>query len=190
MVGHMSSGFGLIQDLPQVTNSLMPVDNAHWYAVRTRSRHEKVAAKQLQGLDVETFLPLIRENHRWSNGQKQVEMPLFPGYAFVRIVYSLEERLRIIRARGVVGFVGTQGHGTPVPDWQINNVKTVLTHKLRLKDHSFLQVGQKVRLRGGSLDGVEGILVTRKRDRVLVISVGPIQRSVSINVERYDVEAV
>jgi len=186
----MSSGYGLIQDLPQVTNSLMPVDNAHWYAIRTRSRHEKVAVKQLKGLDVETFLPLITEIHCWSNGRKQVEMPLFPGYAFVRIVYSSEERVRIIRTHGVVSFVGTHGHGIPVPDGQINEVKRVLTHKVPLKHHSFLQVGQKVRVRGGSIDGVEGILVTRKKDRVLVISVGSIQRSVSIDVEGYDVEVI
>jgi len=82
--------------------------DAHWYAIRTRSRHEKMAAQQLGMLGIENFLPLVTQTHRWSTGPKMVDVPLFSGYAFVRITYTPEHRLRVLRTHGVVDFVGVQ----------------------------------------------------------------------------------
>ena len=167
----------------------MPVQEPRWYAVRTRSRHEKTVARQFEGLAIEHFLPLVTQMHKWSTGLKQVDMPLFPGYAFVRVVYSPEERIRVLRTHGVVDFVGSHGRGIPIPDKQIEDVKLLLENKIPFGD-SDLKVGQKVRVRGGSIDGVEGILVARRGQRRLVIFIEPIQRSLSIDLEGYNVEAV
>jgi transcription antitermination factor NusG len=161
-----------------------------WYAIRTRSRHEKVVATQLEGLEVEHFLPLVKSLHRWSDRQKQVELPLFPGYAFVRLDYTSEHRLRVVKTHGVVGFVGSRGEATPIPDHQIEGVRALLTQDVPFKNHAFLRVGQRIRIRGGSLDGVEGILIEQKKARTLVLSIEPIQRSISVDLEGYDVEAV
>ncbi len=165
-------------------------DGTHWYAIRTRSRHEKMVAKQLDGLEVENFLPLVISVHRWSDRVRKVELPLFPGYAFVRLVYSPDQRVRVLRTHGVVDFVGSQGKGIPIPDKQIDDVKMLLNNKVPFKNSAFLQVGQKVRVRGGAIDGVEGILTARRGQRRLVIFIEPIQRSLSIDLEGYDVEPV
>jgi transcription antitermination factor NusG len=74
----------------------------NWYAIQTRSRHEKMVACQLQNQSVVTFLPLVSQLRRWSDRQKLVEFPLFPGYAFVRVVCDPEERLRVLQTEGVV----------------------------------------------------------------------------------------
>jgi transcription antitermination factor NusG len=161
-----------------------------WYAIRTRSRHEKTVAKQLDGLEIENFLPLCNTIHRWSDRRKEVELPLFPGYTFVRLVYSPHERVRVLRIYGVAGFVGTQGKGDPIPDRQIIDIKTLLHHHVPFEDHPALHIGERVRIRGGSLDGVEGILQAQKNSRVLVISIDPIQRAISIDLEGYNVEVV
>ncbi|HEX8815438.1 MAG TPA: UpxY family transcription antiterminator [Terriglobales bacterium] len=163
---------------------------AHWYAIRTRSRHEKVVATQLEGLEVEHFLPLVNSLHRWSDRKKQVVLPLFPGYAFVRLDYASEYRLRVLKTHGVVGFVGSRGEATPIPDSQIDGVRMLLTQDVPFKNHAFLRIGQRIRIRGGSLDGVEGILIEQKKARTLVLSIEPIQRSISIDLEGYDVEVV
>src|SRR5580698_5329634 len=173
---------------PSAEGSVAVPDGTHWYAIRTRSRHEKVVAKQLDGLGVENFLPLVSSVHRWSNGPRQVELPLFPGYTFVRLVYSPDQRVRVLCTHGVVDFVGTQGKGTPIPDKQIEDVKSLLSHNVPFKNSASLKVGQKVRVRGGSIDGVEGILVARRGKRQLVIFIEPLQRSLSIDLEGYDVE--
>jgi transcription antitermination factor NusG len=167
------------------------LEDLRWYAVRTRSRHEKIASQQLQTRGIETFLPVITQTHKWSDRKKQVEVPLFSGYTFVRVAYtSNEQRIQVLQTHGVAGFVGTQRSGDPIPDSQIEDIRTLLSNKVALQTHSYLKIGQRVRVRGGALDGVEGILVAHSGDRSLVISLDSIQRSLSIRVEGYDVEPV
>jgi len=162
----------------------------NWYAIQTRSRHEKMVAQQLQYQGVITFLPLSSQMREWSDRQKLVELPLFPGYAFVRLVYGPEERLRVLRTEGVVSFVGTSGQGIAIPETQIEHIQTLLASKVPFESHPFLKTGQRVRIRGGSLNGTEGILVRQDNDRMLVMSVDLIQRSLSIRLHGYEVEPV
>ncbi len=166
------------------------LNQARWYAVRTRSRHEKLVARQLENQGIESFLPVVTKVHNWSDRRKQVEEPLFSGYTFLRMIHSSDERVRVLRTQGVVGFVGVQGTGIPIPDHQIEDVKTLLKSKMAYQERPFLHIGQRVRVRGGALDGMEGILVAENGDRSLVISVEPIQRSLCVRVAGYDVEAV
>ncbi len=163
---------------------------SHWYALHTRSRHEKHAARHLKEKGVVAFLPLLDVSHRWSDRNKIVEMPLFPGYFFVQVDLSVETRLLILRVPGVVGFVGARGWGSPIPDKQILDLETVLAHKVSCGLYPFLREGQRVRVRGGCLDGIEGILVECNSDRSLVLSVDSIQRSALIRITGYDVELV
>jgi len=170
--------------------SIVPVSHQpQWYAIRTRSRHEKMVSQQLEQQGIETFLPLVKRIHKWSDRMKEVEMPLFTGYNFVRVVLSSPERLRVLQAHGVAGFVGINGAGTAIPDSQIHDIRTLLTSQVPFEEHPFLKVGQRVRIRGGCLDGVEGVLAAHNGDQSLMISVEPIQRSLSIRVQGYTVEA-
>src|SRR5438105_2634353 len=161
-----------------------------WYAVRTRSRHEKLVARQLETLGIESFLPLVTQTHKWSDRSKQVETPLFSGYAFLRMIHSCDDRVRVLRTQGVVSFVGVHGTGTPIPDHQIDDIKTLVASRIIYEERPFLHIGQRVRVRGGALDGIQGILVAENGDRSLVISVEPIQRSLCVRVTGYEVEAV
>lgn len=159
-----------------------------WYAVQTRSRHEKLVVRQLEGQGFVTFLPISRQMREWSDRRKLVEFPLFPGYAFVQMIYRPEDRLRVLQTEGVVSFVGTNGQGIAIPEKQIEHIQTLLANKVPLESHPFLKVGQRVRIRSGSLNGTEGILVGHDSDRALVISVELIQRSVSIRLQGYEIE--
>jgi transcription antitermination factor NusG len=161
-----------------------------WYAVQTRSRHEKQVVRQLEGQGIETFLPVSRQLREWSDRKKMVEFPLFPGYAFVRMIYRPEDRLRVLQTEGVVSFVGTGGQGTAIPDKQIEDIQMLLASKVPFESHPFLKAGQRVRIRSGSLNGTEGILVGQDADRALVVSVELIQRSVSIRLQGYELEPV
>src|ERR1700682_160467 len=116
-----------------------------WYAIRTRSRHEKMVSQQLEQQGIETFLPLVKRTHKWSDRTKEVELPLFAGYNFVRVVQSSPERLQVLRAHGVAGFVGINGSGTAIPESQIQDTRTLLASKVDFKEHTFLRVGQRVR---------------------------------------------
>ena len=159
-----------------------------WYALYTRSRHEKAVTALLQQKGVTTFLPLFSRVHRWSDRRKTVQVSLFPGYTFVRVNATPESHVRVLQTPGVVGFVGTGRRGIPIPDKQIEDIQTVLAQNIPCASFPFLRVGQRVRIRGGCLDGIEGKLVTLKGDRTLVISVEPILHSLAIRIEGYDVE--
>jgi transcription termination/antitermination protein NusG len=160
-----------------------------WYALHTRPRHEKAVVQRLTERSVETFLPIITEVHRWSDRKKKVEMPLFGCYVFAKFIPSRADRLRVLRVDGVLGLVGSQSEGTPIPDEQIDAVRALVEGSLSWSTYPFLKIGQRVRIRSGALDGIEGILVSRNGDSTLVISVDAIQRSLAVRVEGYQVEA-
>jgi transcription antitermination factor NusG len=103
-------------------------------------------------------------------------------------VPNRSERLRVLRVEGVFGLVGGRGEGIAIPDEQINAVQGLVEAQLPWSSHPFLKIGQRVRIRSGALDGLEGILVSRNGDRTLVISVDAIQRSLAVRVEGYEVE--
>jgi transcription antitermination factor NusG len=163
-------------------------DNAHWYAVHTRARHEARVVARLREQGIHTFLPLVRETHRWSDRKKTVDVPLFGCYVFVHIVPGAKERLQVCTTNGVLQIVGTKGEGVPIPDEQIQAVRLLLSEHIPYTTHPFLKIGQRVRIRGGAMDGVEGILTARNGDRTLIISVDAIQRSLAVRVEGYHVE--
>src|SRR6202521_377781 len=167
--------------------SLAP-EESNWYAIHTRPRHEKWIAQQLQEKRVFTFLPLLQQLHRWSDRRSKVEVPFFSCYVFVRIARTTEERLKVLRTPGVLGFVGSERQGTPIPDEQIESLRTAISENIRCFPHPFIRAGRRVRIRGGSLDGVEGILVRQGADQSLVVSVELLQRSVAIRVEGYEIE--
>jgi transcription elongation factor/antiterminator RfaH len=164
---------------------------AKWYAVQTRARNEKVISERLQEQGLTTFLPLVSEIRRWSDRKKKVELPLFSCYVFVKLVASNnDDRMRVYRTNGVFRIVSMRGEAIPIPDEQIEALRTVVTQQVAWSAHPFLKIGQRVRIRGGSLDGLEGVLLSRNGDRTLVISVDAIQRSLAVRVEGYDVEAL
>ena len=165
-------------------------DPHSWYAVHTQARHEKVVAHRLTEQGVTTFLPLVSTIHRWSDRKKKVELPLFSCYVFARIDSNNEQRNRVCRTAGVFGIVGTRGEGTPIPDHEIASVRGFLQEKLAWTVYPFLKIGQRVRVRGGSMEGVEGILVARNGENTLIISIHAIQRSLAVRIEGYNVEPI
>lgn len=169
---------------------VLAAEDYSWYAIQTRIRFEKKVLVQLQNKGIETFLPLVKEIHRWSDRRQVIELPLFPGYGFVRIAAVPDHRLRVLQTVGLTGFVTMNGTPIPVPEKQIEDVQLLLSNNLACRAYPFIKIGQRVRIRGGGLDGVEGMLVSENKDHSLVISIESIQRSLAIRIEGYNVEAV
>jgi transcription antitermination factor NusG len=178
----------LLESTSQLPARGFPREESNWYAVHTVARHEKRVAALFEEKRVSTFVPLLRQIHRWSDRCSVVEIPMFSCYAFVRMVQTVDERLKVLRTPGVLGFVGSERQGTPIPDEQIETLRTAIREKIPCTVHPFIDVGERVRIRGGSLDGVEGLLVRQGGNQSLVVSVELLQRSVAIRVEGYVVE--
>ena len=163
-------------------------DDMRWYALHTHARHERVVEHRLREQGMDTFLPVVQEVHRWSDRKKTVEVPLFSCYVFVHCALSEQDRTMVHRVDSVLGFVGVRGAGVPIPDEQIDSIRTVLTQAPACRAHPFLKAGQRVRVRGGALDGVKGVFLSENGDHSLVISVDAIQRSMAVRIDGYDVE--
>jgi transcriptional antiterminator NusG len=152
-------------------------EGVSWFAIHTRFRHEKVVLQRLCGDGLTSFLPIVRESHRWRDRRQIVDVPLFPSYVFVRLVMTQQERARILRVDGVQSVVGNRGEGTPIPDDQIETVRTLLSTGVTWGPYPFLKFGQRVRIRGGALEGLEGIFLQQNGQSKLVLSLNVIQRS-------------
>ncbi len=161
---------------------------ARWFAIQTRARHEKKVDDLLREKGITAFLPLSKELHHWSDRQKVVHQPLFSGYLFVHIPESPEARRAVITTVGVCWFVGNRGMGLPIPEKQIMDVQTILKSNVAYAPFPFMRLGQRVRIRGGCLDGIEGILVCKDSDRRVVVSVELVRRSLAVKIDGYDLE--
>src|SRR6266705_5317316 len=144
-----------------------------WYAAYTCANHEKRVAEQLGVREVEHFLPLYSSVRRWKDRRVRLELPLFPGYVFVRL--ALRDRLRVVQIPSVVRLVGFNGQPAAVPDEEIQSLRSGLSQGLRAEPHPFLTVGRRVRITGGPFAGLEGILNRKKSTLRVVVSLELIQ---------------
>jgi transcription antitermination factor NusG len=160
-----------------------------WFAVYTLSRHEKRIAQHFSQRWIEHFLPLYSTQRRWKDGSKVVlELPLFPGYIFVRI--GKAERARVLEVPGVLSIVGgTQRNVTPLPEHDMQALRNGL-HLRRAEPHAVVKVGQRARIRSGGLAGMEGIVVREKNGLRVVVTLDLIMQSVAVEVNADDLELV
>ena len=173
-----------------VPGALLVPSQSHWYALHTTARHEKRVADRLEERKICTFAPVVPQRRQWSDRRAVVDVPLFSCYVFVRTAPTSAERFTILGTPGVLGFVGSARMGTPIPADQICGIQVAVREKLLLTVHPYTSAGKRVRIRGGALDGVEGILIGPSGDSSLLISVELLQRSVAVCVRGYDVELV
>lgn len=159
-----------------------------WYAAYTRANHEKRVAGQLAGREVEHFLPEYESVRRWKDRRVRLQMPLFPGYVFVRI--ELRDRLRVLQVPGVARLVGFHGSPTAMPEEDMNRIREFLGQGLRAEPHPYLRAGRRVRVVRGPLTGLEGIVAGRKNGSRLVLSFEVIQRSMAVEMDEGDLAAI
>ena len=156
-----------------------------WYAAYTCAKHEKRVASQLCERGVDHFLPCYDAVHRWKDRQVRLQLPLFPGYVFVRLL--LRDRLRVLQAAGVVRLVGFGEQPAALPESEIEALRNGLRGDLRAKPHPYVRKGRRVRIKDGPLAGREGILLRRKGNFRVVLSIDVIERSIAVEVDLADI---
>jgi len=158
----------------------------HWFAAYTCANHEKRVTAELDVRGVEHFLPLYSSVRHWKDRRVHLELPLFPGYVFVRL--PLCERLRVLQIPSVVRLVGFAGLPASLPDDEIELMRSGLSQSAGAEPHLLLTVGRRVRITAGPFAGLEGILKRKKSVWRVVVSLELIQRSVAVDVDVADVQ--
>ncbi len=159
-----------------------------WYAAYTSANHEKRVAEQLAQRSVEHFLPLHESVHRWKDRKMKLQLPLFPGYVFVRI--ALRDRLQVLQIPSVVNLVNFGGHPAPLREEDIHAIRNCLSHGNQVEVHPYMQAGRRARVTSGPLQGLEGIILRRKNRTRLILSFHLIMRSVAVEIDAVELESV
>lgn len=172
-----------------VSTTLLPAkQRCQWFAICTVPRHEKRVALFLAQRQLEYFLPLYRISHRWKNGcTAQLELPLFPGYLFLRI--DPRQRIPVLGLPGVISFVGTRGRPSELDECEIETLRSGL-HLHQVEPFPELAVGERVRIKRGPLSGMAGVMVRNAAGVRVVLTVELLHQSVAVEVDLQDVDAV
>jgi transcription antitermination factor NusG len=162
--------------------------NQAWWAIYTRHQHEKVVAEVLSAKGFEVFLPLYNSVRRWKDRQKLLTLPLFPSYVFIH--GGMSSRLQVLNTPGVHMALTHGDRVAAIPAQEIEAIRRTVEGDFRLEPHPFLRCGERVRVIRGSLLGVEGILIRKKNQFRLVLSVDMLAKSVAVELDAADVEPV
>ena len=161
----------LNQDLKNATES-------RWYALHTKSQHEKLVEQQLQNKGIEAYTPKLSLKRKWSDRTKTIEEPLFKNYCFAKLIL-LEDKPKILSQRGVVSMVNFHGRCVPIKESVIESLKIMIDNDLKIDPCPHLQEGDEVRVKNGPLKGLKGyILEKRNKNTSLVVSIDAIGASV------------
>jgi len=173
--------------VPASTPSTHFVSN--WFAVFTSPRHEKRVEQYLRLRDIEHYLPVYRTPRKWRNGLKVLlDLPLFPGYIFVHIKRT--ERIRVLEVPGVLAIVGgTAGEMAPLPEAEIEVLRSGLDFR-QAEPHPLPAIGQRARIRSGTLAGLEGIVVRKKNSLRFVLTMDLIMQSIAVEVDGEELEPI
>jgi transcription antitermination factor NusG len=155
--------------------------HTRWYAAYTYPRHEKAVVKQLESKSIEAFLPVFRTENRWKDRRVQIQTPVFPGYVFTRI--NLSERSRVLAVPGVIRMLSFNGIPAPIDDSEIEAVRLCVERGAALEPYPFLEIGDRVRVRSGVLEGLEGLISRCKDDRRLIVPISLINQSVVVEID-------
>jgi len=182
-MGSVSQNYG-----GELTRLPVEYSEPRWYAAYTCAQHEKRVAEQFTQRALENFLPRYASVRRWKDRRVRLELPLFPGYVFVRL--ALRERLRVLETPSVVRLVGFNGRPAALPDKEIEALRACAAAQINAEPHAYLTAGRRVRIKRGPLAELEGVLMRRKNGLRVVVSLDLIARSAAVEVDAADIERI
>jgi transcription antitermination factor NusG len=159
-----------------------------WIAIYTKPRHEKIVDSELKEKKIESYLPMISKKHRWSDRMKWVDTPLFKSYIFARI--DLKKYLEVLQTHGVHHIIKFQNKIAVIPDFQIENLKTMINGGFDPFPSDYFIVGDQVQVVGGPLKGISGVVSRSDSGDKLIIKIDAIQHAVAVQIERKYLKAL
>jgi len=160
---------------------------SHWYVAYTLPRHEKSVADHLIQRDVETYLPLYSSVRKWNRRYAEVELPLFPGYVFVKM--AITDKVRVLAHPGVIRLIGFNGNAVAIPDGEVEKLKSLLA-VWKAEPYPFLTAGRQVRIKSGPFASLEGRIIRRKGKMRLIVSLEPIERAILLEMDAAEAQLV
>ena len=164
---------------------LSDLHDPKWFVLFVRSNQEKTTSQRLSDRQVEHFLPCYQSVRQWKDRKVTLEMPLFPGYVFVCLPFV--DRAKVLTVPNVVSLVGSKNSPSVVSQEEINWIKSGLQHG-KATPHAYLAAGERIKVIGGPLRGMQGILLRRQNGTRVVVCLDSISRSFVVEVELDSIE--
>ena len=161
---------------------------SQWYALTTKPRHERIAARHLRLKGFEELAPAYRTRRRWSDRIKEIDQQIFPGYVFCN--FAFEQRLQVLTTPAVTSIVSFGKQAAPVDDSEIAAIRTIADSGARARPWPYLRIGQRVRVEDGCLAGLTGALVRENDSWRVVVNIEILQRAVAVEIDRDLIRAV
>ncbi|VEN74270.1 Transcriptional antiterminator [Candidatus Desulfarcum epimagneticum] len=161
-----------------------------WHVIYTRSRFENVVLEGLRGKSMEAFLPRITVSRRRRDRRVALQVPMFPGYLFVKTDMAPSEHLEIKKTVGVVTLVGNAGGPIPVPDHAVESLQIMARADSGVATGRAVRAGSRVMVVGGPFAGVEGALVRRKGKGRVIVNIDPLDRFAGVEIDMDDIEVL
>lgn len=158
-----------------------------WYVLFIRSNQENRVANALSARAVEHYLPCYTATRQWKDRRVKLEIPLFPGYVFVRL--PLSEKMKVLTVPNVVSLVGSSRAASEVAEEEILWIRRGLEHG-SAQPHAFLNEGDRVLITSGIMSGMEGILLRRQNGTKIVVSINSISRAFAVEMDEACVRPV
>jgi transcription antitermination factor NusG len=152
-----------------------------WIAVYTKPRHEKVVHSEFEEKQIESYLPLIKKKHRWSDRMKWVETPIFKSYIFAHI--DLRNYIDVLQTHGVHHIIKFHNKIAVIPEFQIINLKKMIDGGFDPLPSDYFVVGDEVKVVSGPLKGITGIVARSDAPDKLIIKIDAIQHAVAVKIE-------
>lgn len=162
--------------------------NPAWYALHTRSRFENVVSDNLEKKKIEVFLPKIRVRSKRLDRKKIIQVPLFPGYIFVKTDLNPAEHLEIVKTAGAVRLIGTSKSPVAIPDENIESLKIMVSSDQEIISGTRLESGNRIIVISGPFTGVTGTFVRYKSADRVVVYIGALGQSASVEVNEEDIQ--
>jgi transcription antitermination factor NusG len=169
------------------TNWALNGGSAQWFALSVKPRFDKVVAQALETKGYDTLLPLYRKQHKYGTRSRDSELPLFPGYVCCR--FNVHARLPVLTTPGVIQILGVGNIPSPLSDVEVQSLQTAMKARFPVEPYPFVEAGRKVRINGGALSGVEGIVISCNQRLRLVLSITLLRRSVLLEIDRDQVSS-
>jgi transcription antitermination factor NusG len=152
-----------------------------WYAAYTKSRSEKKTLERLTQAGFEAYLPIQRKRHQWSDRLKWVEEPLIKSYIFIHV--NERDYYNAINTPGLVCYVTFEGKAAPIPDRQIDILKTLLNEgtEIEVSNERFAS-GQKIIVVSGTLVGMQGEMVEYRGKKKVLVRLGTTGTNILVTV--------
>jgi transcription antitermination factor NusG len=164
---------------------LRDAGSLQWFGLAVKPRFDKAVARTLESKGFETLLPLYKKEHKYAAHSREFELPLFPGYVFCR--FGEMTKLPIVTTPGVTHILGAGSTPMPLDETEIASLRIAMQAGVPVQPCPFLE-GQRVRINGGVLEGVEGIVMSFRQPLRMVLSITLLHRSVLLEVDRDQVQ--